>query len=52
MVRFYYFVAISVGGAVGWWVGDYEGFWTALIASTLGSLIGIYVVYRLSRDYL
>jgi membrane protein YqaA with SNARE-associated domain len=51
MVRFYYFVAITLGGTVGWWLGDYGGLTTALIASTLGSLIGVYGVYRLTRDY-
>ncbi len=52
MVRLLYFAGISVGGAVGWWVGSYEGFWTAMIVSTLGSLVGVYAAYRLTRDYL
>jgi hypothetical protein len=51
-MRFLYFAAITVGGAVGWWIGSYEGIMTALIVSTLGSLVGIYLVYRLARDHL
>jgi hypothetical protein len=50
-VRLLYLVGISVGGAVGWWAGSYEGIWTAFIASTVGSIVAFYAVYRLTRDY-
>jgi hypothetical protein len=46
------FVGLTVGGAIGWWIGSYVGIGTALLVSTVGSLAGIYVVYRLTRDYL
>jgi hypothetical protein len=52
MVRFFYLAAITIGGAVGWWAGSYEGLFTALLVSTIGSLVGVYGVYRLARDYL
>jgi len=51
-MRFLMFVGLTVGGAIGWWLGSYAGIWTALLASTAGSAIGIYVVHRLTRDYL
>ena len=52
MMRFVMFVGLVIGGWIGWWIGRYVGIWTALLVSTIGSLAGIYVVYRLTRDYL
>ncbi len=52
MIRFVMFVGLTIGGGIGWWIGSYVGIWTALLVSTIGSLAGIYVVYRLTRDYL
>jgi hypothetical protein len=51
-MRFLLFVGMTVGGAIGWWLGSYGGIWVALLASGVGSLIGVYVTYRLVRDYL
>ena len=51
-MRFLMFVGLTVGGAIGWWIGSYGGIWVALVASTAGSFAGIYVVYRLTKDYL
>jgi hypothetical protein len=33
------FVGLTVGGAIGWWIGSYGGIGTALIVSTIGSLL-------------
>jgi hypothetical protein len=51
-MRFLMFVGMTVGGSVGWWIGGYVGIWTAMLASGVGSVLGIYVVYRLTKDYL
>jgi len=51
-MRLLMFVGLTVGGAIGWWIGSYVGIGTALLVSTVGSLAGIYIVYRLTRDYL
>ena len=51
-MRLLMFVGMTVGGAVGWWLGSYGGIWMALVVSAIGSLAGVYVVYRLTRDYL
>ena len=54
MIRLLMFIGMTVGGYVGWWVGDAIGFglmWTFLV-STLGSLAGIYVVWKVLTDYL
>ena len=42
----------TVGGAVGWWIGDRFGVMTAFILSTVGSGIGIYFCGRLAAEYL
>jgi membrane protein YqaA with SNARE-associated domain len=51
-MRFLLFVGMTVGGAIGWWIGSYGGIWAALLVSAAGSLAGVYVAYRLTRDYL
>ncbi len=45
------FIAINVGGALGWWAGEQVGFGTALFGSAAGSIFGIWVVWR-NREYL
>ena len=47
------FIGMTIGGYVGWWAGDYFGLglMTTFLFSTLGSAIGVYVAWRLMRDY-
>jgi uncharacterized membrane protein YeaQ/YmgE (transglycosylase-associated protein family) len=54
MNRLLVFVGIIVGGYVGWYVGDYCGFGLMgdFVLSTLGSMVVVYVVWRVVRDYL
>jgi hypothetical protein len=54
MNRLPMFVGMTVGGYIGWWVGDYLGFGLmgTFLISSLGSLVGIYVAWRLVRDFL
>ena len=42
----------SVTGYAGWWIGDFFGFMTALIVSTIASFYGIYLGYKLHAEYL
>ncbi|XHR27443.1 MAG: hypothetical protein ACFUZC_16045 [Chthoniobacteraceae bacterium] len=51
MPRFHVFIALNVGGGVGWWAGAYVGIWTALFGSAVGSLLCIWLVWRF-REYL
>ncbi len=51
MPRFHVFIALNVGGAVGWWLGEYAGIWTALLGSGAGALLGVWLVWRF-REYL
>jgi hypothetical protein len=45
-------VGIVVFGWIGWWIGAKIGFMTAYVLSTLGSMAGVYVGWRIYRDYL
>ena len=52
-MRLLMFVGLTIGGLIGWWLGGFiGGLFTQLAVSTLGSLVAIYLVYRLTRDYL
>jgi dipeptide/tripeptide permease len=37
---------------IGWWLGAKIGFWTAYILSGVGSILGVYIGWRINRDYL
>ena len=54
MDRILMFVGIGVGGYAGWYAGDYFGFGLmgAFLLSTVGSFVGLYVAWRVVRDYL
>lgn len=36
----------SIGGAIGWWLGDNVGIWTALLLSSIGTGLGYYLAKR------
>lgn len=46
------FIGATVGGGVGWWMGERFGFMTAFILSTIGSGIGVYFARRVAKEYL
>jgi hypothetical protein len=48
------FTGIIVGGYAGWWLGDCLGFGLMgdFLVSTLGSIVGVYVAWRVMRDFL
>lgn len=46
------FIGMTVLGSVGWWLGEKAGFMTAFLASSLGSMIGVYLGWRIYRDYI
>jgi hypothetical protein len=54
MHRLLIFIGMILGGYVGWWAGEYIGlgFMGAFLVSTLGSGIGVFVAWRIMRDYL
>ena len=54
MNRLLTFVGVTLGGWVGWGAGDFLGFGLMgeFVVSSFGSLVGVYAVWRLMRDYL
>lgn len=45
-------LSMTVFGWIGWWIGAKIGFTTAYILSSLASIVGIYIGWRIYRDYL
>jgi len=45
------FIGATIGGWVGWWLGERFGIMTAFILSTLGSLGGVILGWRIGRNY-
>ena len=54
MGRLLIFIGMLLGGYVGWWAGEYigMGLMTTFLVSSLGSAVGVYVAWRIRRDYL
>ena len=46
------FVGINVFGAVGWWIGEQFGLTTALVASGIGSILGVFAGWAIARRLL
>lgn len=44
-------VGTTIGGAVGWWIGDRVGIMTAFMLSMVGTGLGMYVGVRIARQY-
>lgn len=50
MERLIVFIGASVGGALGWWLGERVGLMTAFFVSTVGTGAGIYFARRWVRS--
>jgi hypothetical protein len=52
MNRLLMFMGMTVGGYLGWWIGESIGFGLmgTFWISTLGSIAGVYVAWKLGRD--
>jgi len=51
MRKFYLFLALNIGGTLGWWAGEYINIWAALLGSAVGSIVCIWLAWRY-REYL
>ncbi len=38
-------------GWLGWWLGEGFGLFTAMVLSSIGSGLGLYLGYRINRHY-
>jgi hypothetical protein len=48
MDRMFGFVGATLGGAVGWWLGDFVGLVTAVMLSMVGTGAGLYAGRRMA----
>ncbi|MFH1218960.1 MAG: hypothetical protein V1694_00700 [Candidatus Eisenbacteria bacterium] len=46
------FLGMTVLGLVGWWIGSKSGFMLGFVLSVVGSAAGVYIGWRIYRDYL
>jgi hypothetical protein len=51
MTKLHIYLGMAAGGYAGWWLSDYLGFgiYVDLLISAAGSLLGVYVAWRLGR---
>lgn len=54
MTRLMMFLGMTLGGYVGWWAGEAMGFdfMGTFLVSSLGSMAGIFVAWKVLVDYL
>ena len=45
------FVGMTVFSLIGWWLGEQVSFTMAFVLSSVGSLLGVYIGWRINRDY-
>ena len=50
MRRWLVLIGATAGGAIGWWIGDWLGFASALFLSVLGTAAGVYAARRVARE--
>jgi len=46
------FFGMSLGGALGWWLGGLHGITLAVLVSSVGSGLGLYYTRKLAERYL
>jgi hypothetical protein len=44
-------LGITILGWAGWWLGEKIGIMTAFLVSGVGSMVGAWLGWRISRDY-
>ena len=45
-------VSISIGGWIGWWLGEHFGLMTAYLLSVVGGAAGLYIGRQVMRNYM
>jgi len=46
------FFGMTVGSALGWWLGAFQSITLAVVLSAIGSGIGLYYARKWAQDYL
>jgi len=52
MKRIIILLAVTILGGIGWTLGAHFGLGMAWLLSSIGSLIGVYIGWRINRAYL
>jgi hypothetical protein len=52
MTRILMFLAATIGGSIGWWLGAFIGFMTAFVFSVVGTAAAVYYARRWSMQYI
>lgn len=52
MCKFCIFVGMTALGWLGWWLGAKVGIMTAFFVGGIGCMAGVYLGWRIHRDYL
>lgn len=52
MDKFLILVGMTIGSSLGWWLGEYEGMWTAIFLSTFFGILGILAGWKFSKTFL
>lgn len=42
---------MGIGGAIGWWAGDFVGLMTAVLLSSAGTGAGLWAAIRIERGW-
>ncbi len=45
------FIAATIGGAIGWWLGAFVGIMTAFMLSIAGTAAGVYLARKWASGY-
>ena len=45
------FAAMTLVGGLGWWLGDFVGIMTAVLLSSVGTGIGLWVALKLESEW-
>lgn len=51
MKKLLVFVGTTIGGSVGWWLGDAGGLMGSFVVSMIGFGVGMYAGARLAREW-
>jgi cadmium resistance protein CadD (predicted permease) len=46
------FIAATIGGSIGWWLGAFVGIMTAFMVSIVGTAAGVYIARRWASGYI
>jgi hypothetical protein len=51
MIKLFCWIGVCVGGAIGWWLGAKLGFGWAFAISSIGSIAGVFVGWKIADEY-